>query len=153
MRILLIALLGLFAISGRAQAAPGELVFGSVAMDIPAEMHKRLTPLIHYLSETLGMPVRLQLSPNMKSAIAALANGEVDAAYLTPVAYLDSHAQGQSRLLVKTITKGRGSFQLMIVSRLDGPIKQVSDLKGHSFAFGDRKALLQRAVVQAPAST
>ena len=134
---------------GTAQSAPKELVFGSVAMDIPAEMHKRLTPLTQHLSKALGVPVRLHLSPNMKSAINKLVNGEVDFAYLTPVSYLESHERGQAKLVVKTITKGRGSFQLMIAARADGPVKTVADLKGRSFAFGDRKALLQQAVVLA----
>ncbi len=128
-------------------AAANELVFGSVAMDIPAEMHKRLTPLTRYLSRQLQRPVRLNLSPNMQAAIDAVAAGRVDFAYLTPVAYLDSHAQGNTRLVVKTVTQGRGSFQLMLVARSDGPVTDVTDLVGRSFAFGDPKALLQRAVV------
>ena len=41
------------------------LLFGSVAMDIPAAMHKRLKPLTEYLSKELGQPVRLKLSANM----------------------------------------------------------------------------------------
>lgn len=149
MRKFIASLFILLTTSIGANAEPNEIVFGSVAMDIPAEMHKRLTPLTQYLSKSLGKPVRLHLSPNMKSAIAMLAKGEVDVAYLTPVAYLESHKQGNARLVAKTITKGRGSFQLMISVRADGPIKKVSDLKGRSFAFGDPKALLQRAVVQA----
>lgn len=153
MRRPIFAALALLIGLGTAQAAPQpaqqELVFGSVAMDIPAEMHRRLTPLTRYLSKSLGMPVRLRLSPNMKSAIAQLARGDVDVAYLTPVAYLDAHQAGQAKLLVKTITNGRGSFQLMIVARDDSPIRSAADLKGRSFAFGDRKALLQQAVVRA----
>jgi phosphonate transport system substrate-binding protein len=35
----------------------------------------------------------------------------------------------------------------MIVVRDDSPIRSVSDLKGKRFAFGDKAALLQRAVV------
>jgi len=35
----------------------------------------------------------------------------------------------------------------MIVVRKDSPIKSVSDLIGRKFAFGDKKALLQRATV------
>jgi phosphonate transport system substrate-binding protein len=147
-RHVLIALLALFW-TAAVHSSPKELVFGSVAMDIPAEMHKRLTPLTNYLSAELGIPVRLHLSPNMAGAIGKVASGEVDIAYLTPVAYIDSNSQGQTRLVAKTITKGQGSFQLMVVARADGSIKGIADLRGRSFAFGDKKALLQRAVVVA----
>lgn len=130
-----------------AESSAQELRFGSVAMDIPPVMHRRLTPLTEYLSEALGSPVRLQLSPNMPSAIDALVNHTVDVAYLTPVAYLRARSAGNAQLVAKTVTDGRGSFQLMIVVREDSRFQRVEDLKGARFAFGDPAALLQRAVV------
>ena len=123
------------------------LQFGSVAMDIPVVMHQRLQPLTEYLSDSLGMQVRLKLSPNMPAAIKDTANGNVDLAYLTPVAYLKAHAAGDAQLIAKTITKGKGSFRLMIVVKDDSPIRSVQDLVGKRFAFGDKAALLQRAAV------
>jgi len=126
---------------------PGELRIGSVAMDIPAVMSQRLTPLTAYLGEALGQPVRLQLSANMPSAIQQVATCGVDIAYLTPVAYLEAQARGGARLVVKTVTRGKTSFRLMIVVREDSPVRAPEDLRGRSFAFGDRAALLQRAVV------
>ena len=124
-----------------------ELLFGSVAMDIPAAMHKRLKPLTQYLSKELGQPVILKLSPNMGAAIKEVADKKVTLAYLTPVAYLKAHKQGGAKIIAKTVTKGKASFQLMIVVRKDSPIKTVADLKGKTFAFGDKRALLQRATV------
>jgi phosphonate transport system substrate-binding protein len=123
------------------------LRFGSVAMDTPAVMAERLTPLTKYLSASLGRPVVLRLSPNMPAAIKAVADGKVDLAYLTPVAYIRSHKLGNTQLVAKVVTKGKASFKLMIVVRQDSGITSVADLAGKSFAFGDRAALLQRAVV------
>lgn len=123
------------------------LRFGSVAMDIPAVMHKRLTPLTEYLSKVLNHPVVLSLSPNMPAAIKDVTNNRVDLAYLTPVAYLKSHDLGKTRIMVKTLTNNKPYFQLMIVVRDDSQIKAVNDLVGKRFAFGDKAALLQRAVV------
>lgn len=124
-----------------------ELLFGSVAMDIPAVMHKRLKPLAQYLEMRLNRPVAMKLSPNMGAAIKEVADKKVDLAYLTPVAYLKAHKRGGARLVAKTVTKGKASFQLMIVVKEDSPIKSVEDLKGKRFAFGDKRALLQRAAV------
>ena len=143
-------LIGLFAglAMNLAQAAAStDIRFGSVAMDTPAVMHRRLSPLTDYLTEELGQPVVLKLSSNMKEAIAEVAENKVELAYLTPVAYLRAHARGDANLVVKTVTRGKGSFQLMIVVREDSPIKTVADLAGKSFAFGDPAALLQRAAV------
>ena len=63
------------------------------------------------------------------------------------MAYLNAKKSGDVQLVAKTVTNGKGSFQLMIVVKDDSPIKTVEDLKGKSFAFGDEKALLQRATV------
>ncbi len=131
----------------QASMANDELLFGSVAMDIPAVMHKRLLPLTEYLATSIGRPVTLKLSPNMGAAIDDTVNGRVDLTYLTPVAYIKARDKGEARVLVKTITDGAASFQLMIVVREDSPVKSVSDLAGKSFAFGDERALLQRATV------
>lgn len=127
--------------------ANDELVFGSVAMDIPAVMHKRLKPLTKYLSKRLNKNVVLKLSPNMGAAINEAAKGTVDIAYLTPVAYLRAHDKGNAQLIAKTVTKGKASFKLVIVVKENSPIKSVQDLEGKSFAFGDERALLQRATV------
>lgn len=127
--------------------ASDEMVFGSVAMDIPAVMHNRLKPLTKYLSKRLNKPVVLKLSPNMGAAINDAATGTVDIAYLTPVAYLRAHDKGNAQLIAKTVTKGKASFKLMIVVKENSPIKSAQDLIGRSFAFGDERALLQRATV------
>jgi phosphonate transport system substrate-binding protein len=142
-----VACLFLFSNGALAQKNQNELLFGSVAMDIPAAMYTRLKPLTDYLSQELHRPVTLRLSPDMGSAINEVASGNVQLAYLTPVAYLNARKKGGAKLIVKTVTEGKGSFKLMIVVRQDSPIKTVDDLAGKSFAFGDKKALLQRATV------
>lgn len=133
--------------SAIAKPVSKEIRFGSVAMDIPAVMQKRLLPLTKYLSKQLDQPVVLKLSPNMPAAIKEVSSGAVEISYLTPVAYIRSHQKGNTQLIAKTVTKNKASFKLMIVVREDSPIKTVEDLAGKSFAFGDKAALLQRAAV------
>lgn len=124
-----------------------ELSLGAVAMDIPAVMHQRLKPLANYLTQELGRPVRLQLSPDLSKAASDVAAGNVDITYLTPIAYVKAQAAGNVYILAKTVTKGRNAFRLMLVVRADSPIRTVQELAGKRFAFGDHAALLQRAVV------
>lgn len=123
------------------------LKFGSVAMDVPSVMHKRLTPLTQYLSKVLGRPVSLKLAKDMTSAIKDVSDTSVDLAYLTPVAYIKSHKMGKTQIISKMKTKNKVSFKLVIVVKEGSPIKTMEDLKGKKFGFGDRAALLQRAVV------
>jgi len=124
-----------------------EILLGSVAMDKPVVMYKRLSPLTTYLSEQLAMPVNLKLSPNMGAAINEISSHSVDIAYLTPVAYIKAKKKGNAQIIAKTVTKGKASFKLMVVVKEDSPLKSISDLAGKSFAFGDKRALLQRAAL------
>lgn len=124
-----------------------EIQFGSVAMNVPAEMHQRLKPLTQYLSTELGRLVTLKLAPDMPTAIKDVSSGIVDIAYLTPVAYIDANAKGNTQLVVKTLTGGKASFKLAVAVKATSDIKTVADLAGKRFAFGDKAALLQRAVV------
>lgn len=146
----LVLLLFVQSVSADAESTPkpvGELSLGSVAMEIPAAMHQRLKPLAGYLTQELRRPVRLHLSPDLSKAVKEVAAGNVDIAYLTPIAYVDAHATGNVHILVKALTQGRDSFRLMLVTRIDSPIRSAQSLVGKSFAFGDEAAILQRAVV------
>lgn len=148
--ILLITVsLGIYSSVSTASAAKkqDEILFGSVAMDIPAVMYNRLKPLTDYLSKELKRPVSLKLSPDMAGAINEVSAGAVQLAYLTPVAYLEARKKGNVQLIVKTVTSGKGSFKLMIAVAQNSPISSVKQLAGKDFAFGDEKALLQRATV------
>ena len=148
-QLTVITLLSAFLSIHSLKSVAGEktIYFGSVAMDTPAVMNQRLSPLTEYLNKVLQRPVKLKLSPNMAGAIKEVSSGSVELAYLTPVAYIRAHDRGNSQLVAKMVTKGKASFQLMIVVKQDSPIKSVEDLAGKTFAFGDPAALLQRAAV------
>ena len=143
----LILFVGLYSANAFSSDGKKPLRFGSVAMDSPVMMQRRLLPLTNYLSEALGRPVVLKLSTDMPGAINAVAHGDVDFAYLTPVAYVDAHAKGKAKIVVRTVTDNQPTFKLMIIVREDSPIYKVEELQGKRFAFGDPAALLQRAVV------
>jgi phosphonate transport system substrate-binding protein len=129
-------------------AAPEqEILFGSVAEDTPAMMHQRLTPLIDYLEKSIGRRVTLTLSPNMSEAINALSSGNVELAYLTPVAYIRARELANATLVAKVVNNKQEYFRLEIVVRNDSPIRNIADLAGKRFAFGDPAAKLQQAVV------
>jgi phosphonate transport system substrate-binding protein len=124
------------------------LQLGSVAMDIPAEMVKRLSPLTKYLSSKTGLTVNFHASPNLDSAVEDLGTNTTQIAYLTPAAYLEAHEKYAAIPLVNPLNKGKGTFTLMIVVAQDSPIKTIGDLRGKKFALGDKKAKLQPAVVE-----
>lgn len=145
LRLLLILATGL--ILHEAYAAVDEIFMGSVAMDVPVDMVQRLRPLTQYLSAATGLKVSFRASRNMDTAANDLGNNLTQIAYLTPVAYLEAHDKYGVRALVAPLVHGQAAFRLVVVTRQDSPFKTMRDLRGKSFAFGDQKSLLQRAVV------
>lgn len=132
------------------RAYANEPIFlGSVAMQVPIEMHDRLTPLAAYLSGKTGQRVEFRAAPDLKAAVEDLGNGRTQIAYLTPVAYIDAHDKYGVIPIAAPLTKGKPYLTLSIVVRNASPIKAPADLRGRRFAFGDERALLQRAVVVA----
>ena len=132
-----------------AHAAPKleELYLGSVAMDVPAAMVDRLTPLTAYLSKKSGIKVSFRASSSLDSAVNSLGNNFTQIAYLTPVAYIEAQQKFMIQPLVSPLTYGKTSFNLVVAVHQDSRIQTLADLNGKSFALGDEKALLQRAVM------
>ena len=124
-----------------------ELNLGSVAMDVPAEMVKRLTPLTIYLSKKTGLTVNFLASPNLDTAVEDIGKNITQIAYLTPAAYLEARGKYAVIPLVNPLSKGKSTFTLVIAVPKGSPVKTMDDLKGKKFAFGDKKAKLQPAVV------
>lgn len=123
------------------------LYLGSVAMDVPAEMVKRLKPLAGYLTVQTGMNVLFRAAPNMNTAIADLGSGVTQIAYMTPVAYVEARRKFGVQPLVSPLTDGRSALRLVVAVRRTSTLRSVADLKGKSFAFGDERARLQQAAV------
>lgn len=124
-----------------------EITFGSVALDIPVEMVKRLTPMIDYLNKKTGYSITLQVSANMTSAIDSVGRNRTQIAYLTPAAYIEAHKKYGILPLVSFLQNGKNNCKLVIVVKKDSSIKTIADLKGKKFAFGDKMAKLQPATV------
>lgn len=130
-----------------ADATTGTVTMGSVAMDIPVEMIRRMSALTQYLSTTTQLPMRFRPSPNLGSAVDDLGTGQTQIAYLTPVAYIEARRKYGVIPLVAPTAQGRPHFSLVIGAKAGSGIQKPGDLKGKRFAFGDPKALLQRAAV------
>lgn len=128
---------------------PGPYVLGTVATDIPAVMVRRLEPLADYLATQLQTPIQLHPAPNMAAAIADFNRGMTQIAYLTPVAFLEARERVGVVPIALPLSEGKPTFRLAVVVHKQSRAKQLTDLIGRSFAFGDEKSLLQRATVEA----
>ena len=150
--LLTTVLAGVLLAPARAAPSPhaptGTVSMGSVAMDIPVEMIKRMSALTNYLALSTDLNIRFRPSPNLGSAVEELGTGQTQIAYLTPVAYIEAHKKYGVIPLVAPTIQGRPYFSLVVGVKAGSGIATPAELKGKRFAFGDEKALLQRASVE-----
>jgi phosphonate transport system substrate-binding protein len=136
---LLLAAAAALAGGATAHAADGALRFG-VGLFQPDREKNDATyrPLAQYLAHKLGRAVELRTVDTWEGLAKSLANGETDIALLGPWGYvLANHVAGAQ--VVSTIEyDGKPEYFAIIVTHPDSGVKTMADLKGKTFAFGDK---------------
>ena len=110
---------------------------GVIPLESPAEMYKRFLPLSNYLSEKLNKQVELKVEVDYDNTINNIGEGITDLCYMTPSTYIKAKQKYGVEVLLKALRHGKPYQRIVIISRKGGKIRNVSDIKGNSFAFGD----------------
>lgn len=131
----------LIIVSGSANSQDSELSFGVHPYANPAIIHKNFTPLINYLSEKTGRPIRIVVAPNYITHVMNLGSGKVDMGFVGPSPYVKIKDKfGGIDLLVKMKMDGDINDKMVIITHRNSAIGSVPDLKGKTFAFGDNQS-------------
>ncbi len=106
---------------------------------LPAtELVKRFNPLVRYLSDRLGTPVRIKISKNYDRHIDLAGEDKADISYLGPGPYVKMvEKYGEKPLLARLEVRNSPVYYGMIIVQQDSPVQSLADLKGKGFAFGD----------------
>jgi phosphate/phosphite/phosphonate ABC transporter binding protein len=111
---------------------------GIMPLESPAQMYKKFLPLAEYLSREVGRDVVFKLTPTFTDAVKDIGTGAADICYMTPTTYIEANDKYGVELLAKAVRNGVPYSHTIIVARQDSSIKSLEDLKGRSFAFGDK---------------
>lgn len=95
-------------------------------------------PLADYLAQKLGRKVELRTVDSWEGLAKSLANGETDIALLGPWGYVLANGNSGAQAVATILYDGKPTYHALIVTRPDSGIRSVQDLKGKSFAFGDK---------------
>jgi len=149
---LVLALFLAFPNSGRAELS---LVFGTYAADKPTETVRKYGPFLAFLSDKLstrlGQPVKIKMKidKDYDAAIQNLANGTVDFARFGPASYIKvKNLNPDIQIIAIEAKKGTKRFKGVIAVHADSDFESLSDLEGHSFAFGDELSTIGRYLAQ-----
>ena len=103
-----------------------------VGRAVAEESRKKLTD---YLSAQLGGEVQTRIFDSGDALAAAIVSGEVEAAWLTPLAYVRAAEQTPITPLVKLSRKGFTNYRSVIFAKKGTKAKKAADLKKKKMAW------------------
>ncbi len=132
------------------------LTFGTYAADKPTETVRKFIPFLDYLAKemslALGEPVtiKIRIASQYSYGISDLTEGRVDFARFGPASYVTAKEQNPDIQIIAMETKnGKKTFKGIIAVNSESNINTLPDLKGYSFAFGDKLSTIGRYLAQA----
>jgi phosphonate transport system substrate-binding protein len=95
-------------------------------------------PLADYLSARLERQVELRTVDSWEGLAKSLANGETDLALMGPWGYVLANHQAGAQVIATILYDGKPEYFAIMVTHPDSGIDSPADLKGRTFAFGDK---------------
>jgi phosphonate transport system substrate-binding protein len=95
-------------------------------------------PLASYLSARLDRPIELRTVDSWEGLAKSLANGETDIALMGPWGYVLANHEAGAQAVSTILYDGKPEYFAIMVTHPDSGIRSVADLKGRTFAFGDK---------------
>ena len=136
---LVIVALSLALVTSVAQADSGPLKLG-VGLFQPDKEKNDATyrPLADYLTAKLGREVQLFTVDTWEGLAKSLANGETDIALMGPWGYVLANHTAGAQVVATILYDGKPEYFAITVTNSKSGINSVEDLKGKTFAFGDK---------------
>ncbi|GAB4563274.1 MAG: putative selenate ABC transporter substrate-binding protein [Rhizobacter sp.] len=136
-RLLSLLTLSLAALTALAQGTPLKLGVGLFQPDRERN-DATYRPLAQYLEAQLGRKVELRTVDTWEGLAKSLANGETDLALMGPWGYVLANHAARAQVVSTILYDGKPEYFALMITHPDSGIKTVADLKGKTFAFGDK---------------
>lgn len=139
-RALLTGIAGLTATAALPLKAQGAALKFGVGLFQPDREKNDTTyrPLAQHLAAKLGRPVELRTVDTWEGLAKSLANGETDLALMGPWGYVLAHESAGAQVVSTILYDGKPEYLALVITHPDSGINTLADLKGRSFAFGDK---------------
>ena len=119
----------------------------------PREEIKLYESFLDYLEKETGLDFTLLFSGDYQETIENIGTGKAQFAIIGGLSFLKAERDYGIKMLVKCLDQNKkGDYRAAIIVKKDSPIKQLSMLKGSSFAFGSKYStqgyLIQRYMLE-----
>lgn len=96
-------------------------------------------PLKKYLEQTLKKEIEIIVTTDYSSMIEAMRFGRIEVAYFGPFSYVLAKSKApEIEPFAVGVEKGKPDYQSILIATASGPVKELKDIKGRPFAFGDQ---------------
>ena len=95
-------------------------------------------PLAAYLSKKLGREIKLRTVDTWEGLAKSLAASETDMALMGPWGYVLANHQAGAEAVATILYQGKPEYFAIMVTSPKSGINSIEDLKGKTFAFGDK---------------
>ena len=95
-------------------------------------------PLANYLAVQLGREIQLRTVDTWEGLAKSLASGETDIALMGPWGYVLANNEAGAQAISTILYDGKPEYFAIMVTHPNSGVKTVADLKGKTFAFGDK---------------
>jgi len=145
------ALLLVLAPRARAAGAPASsmlplapnapITFGVSQPNGPKRAAEAKALLEPYLTDAMKRPVKVVILPSYEDLTRALSSGEVDLAWVEPLAFVAAQKKNREvQAVAKALRHGKLFYRAAVFVRADSPFQSLADLKGKSIAWVSRSS-------------
>lgn len=118
---------------------PGKLRVALLPDENASTLIQNAQPLKKYLEETLKKEIEIIVTTDYSSMIEAMRFGRIEVAYFGPFSYVLAKSKApEIEPFAVGVEKGKPNYQSILIAYVDGPVKELKDVKGQPFAFGDQ---------------
>ncbi|PWU67912.1 phosphate/phosphite/phosphonate ABC transporter substrate-binding protein [Gracilibacillus dipsosauri] len=123
--------------SGGGEGTPDKLVMGFVPSQDSDTIADTVKPLADKLAEKLGVEVEGKVMTNYTALVEAMGTNEVQIGFIPAFAYVLANEKHDVEVILKSERYGSGTYKAQYLVRSDSDIKNLEDLEGKVWAYGD----------------
>lgn len=121
--------------NGGGKTTPKELVVAFMPQENPERLIPKAKPLVDFLSQQLGMPVKVFIPNDYAATVEALRQGHAQVAFLSSLPGAMAESLADSYFIVAEVRNGKTYYYSQYYVRNDSNINTLADAKGKKVAF------------------
>lgn len=129
---------------------PAKLRVALLPDENAATLIQNAQPLKAHLERELKKDIELIVTTDYSSMIEAMRFGRIEVAYFGPFSYVLAKSKAPDiEPFAVGVEKGKPTYNSILVAQADGPVKELADVRGKPFGFGDQASTSSHLVPRA----